>query len=193
MGPCIACGAPGAHPIRALEVRTLHVRGLGGDRRVQALGEFVDSAVCADCAAKTLALERQPLLAGKKRLLGFGTVFLAGLLIESLTFTLLHGERVYVLLGIAALICGVLGIVSTLRAAKERSAELAAMEEPAALESAAWDVFTAHASKKDGENDLTYIPVNAASLRRKNGDLMVLYQLLPEIANEAYARIHEDR
>ena len=94
MERCIACGKPGVYPIRALEVRTLHVRGAGGDRRVQALGAFLDGAVCGDCAAARLALERQPFKAAKKRLLGFGAVFLAGLLIEALTFGLFHGEKV---------------------------------------------------------------------------------------------------
>ena len=31
---CIRCGDPAAYPIRALEVRTLHVRSIGGERRV---------------------------------------------------------------------------------------------------------------------------------------------------------------
>jgi len=40
-------------------------------------------------------------------------------------------------------------------------------------------------------NDLTYIPVNGKSLKRKNGDLMILYGLLPEIAVEAWKRMHK--
>ena len=47
------------------------------------------------------------------------------------------------------------------------------------------------APKKNDINDITYIPVNEETLARKNGDLMILYELLPEIAIEAHKRIHE--
>ena len=43
---CIRCGSPAAIPVRALEVRTLHVRSIGGERRVQALGDEKTGAVC---------------------------------------------------------------------------------------------------------------------------------------------------
>ena len=62
-----------------------------------------------------------------------------------------------------------------------------------ALEEAAWDVYLAEAPKKEGQNDLTYIPVNEKTLARKNGDLMILYRLLPEIAVEAWKRIHGEK
>ena len=52
-------------------------------------------------------------------------------------------------------------------------------------------MFTAEAPKKEDVNDLTYIPVNGKSLKRKNGDLMILYGLLPEIAVEAWKRMHK--
>ena len=39
---------------------------------------------------------------------------------------------------------------------------------------------------------LTYIPISEKTLRRKNGDLMILYHLLPEIAVEAWNRIHPE-
>ena len=38
---CIRCGRPADHPVRALEVLTLHVRSLSGERRVQALGDEI--------------------------------------------------------------------------------------------------------------------------------------------------------
>ena len=46
------------------------------------------------------------------------------------------------------------------------------------------------APKKHDINDITYIPVDEETLARKNGDLMILYDLLPEIAIEAHKRIH---
>ena len=188
---CIRCGGPAAYPIRALEVRTLHVRGLGGERRVQALGDETHTAVCEACARAQLDLGTDPDRAAKKQILPFAIVLAAGLLIEILTFLFVKESRqVFILLGIAALICGALGIYAALHKAKEKDRALRALPETEALEEAAWDVFEAEAPKKEDQNDLTYIPINEKTLSRKNGDLMILYHLLPEIAAEAWKKIH---
>ena len=190
---CIRCGGPAAYPIRAIEVRTLPVRGLGGERKVQALGDEKESCVCERCAREQLNLSLDPVRAVKPQLVRFGAVFAAGLLIEAVTFLFLKDNRqVFLLLGIAALICGVLGIYDVLKKAKEKSASLRTLPEAEALEEAAWDVFVAAAPKKEDVNDLTYIPVNEKTRSRKNGDLMILYHLLPEIAVEAWKRLHPD-
>ena len=190
---CIRCGGPAAYPIRAIEVRTLPVRGLGGERKVQALGDEKESCVCERCAREQLNLSLDPVRAVKPQLVRFGAVFAAGLLIEAVTFLFLKDNRqVFLLLGIAALICGVLGIYDVLKKAKEKSASLRALPEAEALEEAAWDVFVAAAPKKEDVNDLTYIPVNEKTRSRKNGDLMILYHLLPEIAVEAWKHLHPE-
>ena len=190
---CIRCGGPAAYPIRAIEVRTLPVRGLGGERKVQALGDEKESCVCERCAREQLNLSLDPVRAVKPQLIRFGAVFAAGLLIEAVTFLFLKDNRqVFLLLGIAALVCGVLGIYDVLKKAKEKSASLRALPEAEALEEAAWDVFAAEAPKKEDVNDLTYIPVNEKTRSRKNGDLMILYHLLPEIAVEAWKRLHPE-
>ena len=188
---CIRCGGQGVYPVRSLEVRTLHVRSLGGERRVQALGDEKEAAVCEDCARKQLTLSLSPLQAAKPQLIAFGAVFAAGIAVELITFLLLKENRqVFLLLGLAALACGVLGAWDALRKAKEKAASLRALPEAEALEEAAWDVYLAEAPKKENENDLTYIPINEKTMKRKNGDLMILYHLLPEIAKEAWNRIH---
>ena len=190
---CIRCAGPAAYSVRALEIRTLHVRGIGGERRVQALGDEKHSAVCASCAEKQRNLSLNPVKAAKPQLLSFSAVFAAGLAVIAATF-LFAGEnrQVFILLGIAALICGVLGIYDALHRAKEKAAGLRALPEAESLEEAAWDVFVAEAPKKEDINDLTYIPVNEKTRSRKNGDLMILYNLLPEIAVEAWKRLHPE-
>ena len=191
---CIRCGNQASLPIRALEVRTLHVRGASGERRVQALGEEKESGVCDRCAKEQLNLSLDPVRAEKSRLIRFGAVFAVGLLIEAVTFLFLKDNRqVFLLLGVAALVCGVLGIYDVLKKAKEKSASLRALPETEALEEAAWDVFVSEAPKKEDVNDLTYIPVNEKTRSRKNGDLMILYHLLPEIAVEAWKRLHPEK
>ena len=186
---CIRCGSPAGFPVKALEVRTLHVRGLGGEQRVQALGDEKESAVCERCAQEQLDRSLSPFRAADSQLVSFGSVFTAGLFIIAAT-VLLKVSQVFLLLGIAALICGVLGAADALRKAKEKSSALRALPREEALAEAAWDVFTAEAPKKEDINDLTWIPVNAKTRGRKNGDLMVLYNLLPEIAVEAWNRLH---
>ena len=190
---CIRCGSPDAYPIRALEVRTLPVRGLGGERKVQALGDEKQDGVCEHCAREQLKLSLDPVRAVKPQLIRFGAVFAAGLLIEAVTFLFLNDNRqVFLLLGIAALVCGILGIYDALKKAKEKASSLRALPEAEALQEAAWDVFIAEAPKKEDVNDLTYIPVNEKTRSRKNGDLMILYNLLPEIAVEAWKRLHPE-
>lgn len=189
---CIRCGGPAGHLIRALEIRTLHVRSIGGERRVQALGDEKESAVCEKCARTQLALSTNPFRAAKPQLAVFTAVFAAGLAIEAVTFLFLKGHRIGILLGLAALACGALGLYDSLRKAKEKAASLRALPEKDALAEAAWDVYLAEAPKKENENDLSYIPVNEKTLARKNGDLMILYHLLPEIAVEAWNRLHKE-
>lgn len=71
---CIRCGGQTAYPIRALEVRTLHVRSMGGERRVQALGDEKEGAVCEACAKAQLALSLDPVQAAKPQLAAFGAI-----------------------------------------------------------------------------------------------------------------------
>ena len=189
---CIRCGRPAEFPARALEVRTLHVRSVTGERRVQALGDEKSSAVCEHCAREQLALSLDPVRATKPQLVSFCAVITAGIILEAVTFLFLKGHQIGILLGIAALICGGLGIFEVLRKAKEKAASLRALPETEAIEEAAWDVYLTEAPKKEEQNDLTYIPVNAKTLSRKNGDLMILYHLLPEIAVEAWKRLHKE-
>ena len=172
---------------------SLHVRSIGGERRVQALGDEKESAVCANCARDRLNLSLNPVKAAKPQLLSFGAVFAAGLAVIAATCLFVRESRqVFILLGIAALVCGILGIYDALRRAKEKASLLAGLPESEAMEEAAWDVFTTEAPKKEDINDLTYIPVNEKTRSRKNGDLMILYNLLPEIAVEAWKRLHPE-
>jgi len=190
---CIRCAGQAVYPIRALEVRTLHVRSVGGERRVQALGDEKQAAVCVSCAREQLNLSLNPVKAAKPQLFSFGAVFAAGLaVIAAAVLFVRESRQVFILLGIAALICGILGVYDALRRAKEKAAALRALPEAESLEEAAWDVFVAKAPKKEDINDLTYIPVNEKTRSRKNGDLMILYHLLPEIAVEAWKRLHPE-
>lgn len=185
---CMNCGKETSdYSIHVLQVLTLHVRDLKGDKRIQALGDFEDYTVCQDCAQARLSAilnNRRSLLRG---LAPFAAALVLGLVLAALTW---HGEGALRLLGLAMAACGLLGTLGTWQRLTKKKREFTALSPEKALYQAAWDVFLEKAPKKLDINDITYIPVNEETLARKNGDLMLLYDLLPEIAVQAYRRIH---
>lgn len=185
---CIHCGRETSdYPQHVLQVQTLHVRDLKGEHRVQALGDFEDYCVCAACTQTRLneiLNNRAALLRG---LLPFAAVLVAGILLAIFTW---RGEGALRMLGLAMTVGGALGLLGTWQRLTKKRREYAALSQEKALSAAAWDLFLENAPKKNDVNDLTYIPVNEETLARKNGDLMILYDLLPEIAVQAHKRIH---
>ena len=92
----------------------------------------------------------------------------------------------------AAMLCGILGIGSVVTDARKRRAEYEGYTADRAIREAAWEAVVKNAPKKNGDEDLSYIPVTPETLSMKNGDLMIMYKLLPEIAVEAWKRIHQE-
>lgn len=184
---CIHCGRKTADfEFKVLQVQTLHVRDLGGEKRVQALGDFEEYSVCAVCAKEKYdaAMDiRNTMLCS---VLPFALLAAAGLVV----MVIFLKEGPLRLLGLGMLVCGILGTFSNWKAAGKKKQELTAMSETDALRTCAWECLLEKATKKNDINDITYIPVDETTLSRKNGDLMILYKLLPEIAVQAYNRIH---
>lgn len=183
---CIQCGGAAQHLFQALEIHTLHVRDLKGEKRVQALGERVCFHVCGDCARQQL----QKNLAGVrgKELLPFAAILLVGIVCSAVFWS---SEPVFRLFGIAAMLCGVLGIGSTLKEGAKRRETYRALSGEQAMEKAAWEVAVRCAPHKRGDHDLTYLPITPETMAMKNGDLMIAYQLVPQIAVQAWNTIHE--
>lgn len=188
MADCLKCANAAVYPFRVLEIRTLHVRDITGEKRVQALGEFKDYAVCKSCAAAHLESVTSPTAAAVKRMAAFGAVLALGLVLTAVFR--LAGSALR-LMGFAAVICGVLGLISAIQSAQKHRQVFAALDTEQALSLAAWEVLLENAPKKSADADLTYIPVNEKTLASKNGDLMILYHLLPEIAVQAHRLLHE--
>lgn len=184
---CIHCGKETAdYPFHVLTVHTLHVRDVSKEKRVQALGEFEDYCLCRGCAQEKLRAIRDPKALGRA-LLPWGIVFLCG---AGLTLAFWQGEGVLRLLGLAMLAASLLCALGALQTHRKVEEEYLLLSPEEAEAHAAWACFLDSAPKKSDINDLTYIPVNEETLARKNGDLMILYDLLPEIAVEAHKRIH---
>ena len=94
--------------------------------------------------------------------------------------------------GAGMLICGASCLYGNIRNRSAHKREMLLLGEEAALRRCAWVCLLDCAPRKNDVNDITYIPVDEETLSRKNGDLMILYDLLPEIAIEAHKRIHAD-
>lgn len=187
MTNCACCGRQEeGYAFRALEIRTLHLRELQGERRVQGLGEFRQCAVCRACAQKRLEETLGPWRVLPRRLLPFGVILLLGVLVLAV---LPSGERPVRFFGAAAVICGALGMGSTIRAALKTRRTYAALPREKALEEAAWACALSALPRKDGDADVTYLPVTEETLALDANALALRFQLLPPIAKEAVKRI----
>lgn len=185
---CIKCGREhNDYHFRVLQVQTLHVRDVNKEKRVQALGDFEEYDVCASCAQEAYTRATNNSAAIRKSILLWGIVMILGVLI---TVSFWNGEGVFRLLGLSLLVGGGLCLYGSVRNANAKKRELLALTEEDALYRCAWECLIETAPKKNDINDITYIPVDKQTLARKNGDLMILYDLLPEIAIQAHKRIH---
>ena len=187
MGNCVKCGNIADHHFKAVEVHTFSVRGMKGVQRVQALGPDREFDVCEKCAREKLSRIVRPDRSFIRRCIVFGAIGLLGIV---LTVLFWKGAGALRLLGLGAVACCVMGLWGTVSDYKNSKKEYTVLSEEKAVYRAAWDCVVEFAPKKYGDNDITYIPVNKETLARKNGDLMILYDLLPEIAIQAYNRIH---
>ncbi len=187
MTNCACCGrTEEGYSFRALEIRTIHLRELQGERRVQGLGEFRQCAVCRSCAQKRLEEALRPWRLLLRRMLPFAVILLAGVLVLGL---LPSAERPFQFFGAAAVICGVLGAGSVIRSTFRKRRTYSALPREEALEQAAWDCAVSTLPRKDGDADVTYLPITPETLAMDAKALALRFQLLPPIAKEAAKRI----
>lgn len=187
---CVSCGRLPEYSFRVLEVQTLPLREMDGERKIQALGAIREAAVCKDCARRRLQEKMDIAGTAGKGLLLYGGILLAGLLAAVLCRESFPPAG---LTGLAAVVCGALGIYQTLGNALRHKKEAESLPEAEALRDAAWEVFLSSAPRKYADSDLTYIPITPETLSMKNGDLMIVYDLLPELAVKAYDLMHQDQ
>lgn len=186
---CVKCGREHAeHECKVLQVQTLYVRDLGKTSRVQALGDFEEYAVCDACTEEKYNSIVNNSAQVRKTWLFFGGLALIGAALAYLNWNV---NSVLQFTGLGLLFGGGLTLVGKLKTVNAKKMQLLMLSDEEALEQCAWEAMIDGAPRKNDINDITYIPVNEKTLARKNGDLMILYELLPEIAIEAHKRIHE--
>lgn len=185
---CIKCGREhNDYHFRVLQVQTLHVRDFGKNSRIQALGDFEEYDICAACAEEKYAAALDAGKAIRKTATLWGVVMAVGLVLAAAFW---HGEGVLRLAGLGLLVGGGLCLIGGLQTATARKREFSALSREDGLYRSAWECLVDSAPNKNDVNDITYIPVDEKTLARKNGDLMILYDLVPEIAIQAHKRIH---
>ncbi len=185
---CIKCGKEhNDYHFRVLQVQTLHVRDFGKNSRIQALGDFEEYTVCAGCAEEKYEATMNVTAAVKKLCLIWGGIMALGLAVAAAFW---NGEGVLRLAGLGALVGGGLILLGQYQAITRARRELLTLSREEGLYRCAWECLVEGAPSKNDVNDITYIPVDEKTLARKNGDLMILYDLLPENAVEAHKRIH---
>lgn len=185
---CVKCGREHGHyHFRVLQVQTLHVRDFGKNSRIQALGDFEEFSICAVCAEEKYEQYQDSAAAIRNITSLYGMVMLVGIILSVLFWHSSGALR----MGSLGLTAGSgLCLVGKLQEYLTKQKRIARLDAGEARYSCAWDCLLESAPKKQDVNDITYIPVDEKTLALKNGDLMVLYELLPEIAVEAHKRIH---
>jgi hypothetical protein len=187
MKKCIQCGKSGEILFRVIEIRTLHIRDFTGEKFIQNIGSTSDYAVCLTCARTCLDGILNNKEAICQQCIVFNAVLLVGIV---MTYIFFYTDGALRLFGLSAIVCGALGLFSLYRGNRSRRKTYEMLNEDSRLEKAAWEYLLTVLPGKKNEVDLTYIPVNEETQSLKNGDLMILYHLLPEIAVKVYMRIH---
>lgn len=174
-----------AYRFEAQEVLTLHIRAMSGEQRVQALGERTVLTVERTDAEKRLDQHMKGSGYAGKKLLPYVVLFAVGLVWLILWLTVLpERERALLLPGPAAIFAGIAGGIVTLKELSKRKKELGGMDREKALRDAAWEIALERAPKKAGDNDITYIPLDSRTKGMGKKDLVLTYDLLPEIAGQ---------
>lgn len=177
---CAVCGGRAERALPLREVLTLPIREMGGERRVQALGERLEAAVCDECLRRYMEEIRCPRAAIWRAAALFGGITALGAL---MVFGLLPLGMDLRLPGAAALIMGPLGLAQRLLQIRARRAEALAAQGDGEGRYA-HELLSRALPSKEGENDLSYVPLWGPAAGMDAQQLARRYRLLPQIARQ---------
>lgn len=190
---CLECKntSPDELGFRTLEVHTLHIRDLSGERIVQTLGEFKYYRICRACASE----EARAFLFPAKRLaakcLPFALLLVVGIVLSVMLMTREVMTAVKAL-GPIALAVGLSGIFGKVKEILSERRKISGMSHDEALRYSAYKLVIKNAPKKYNDNDITYIPVSKETLNLSVNELSERYNLLPSIAAKAHELMKRD-
>ena len=182
MAHCVRCGGAPHYHIRLMEVRTYQNPLIYEQEPVQTMDRTVEVDVCGDCARHQLRGELH--LLSPKELFQLGVVTLMTALC---LWVYRSGQNAVMLPGAA--ICLALGVGCTLWEAQTRCERYASMPEAEKLEAAAAEVAITHA-EQEGDGAAIYIPITADTMRMRSDDLMIGFDLQPEISDRVWSLLH---
>ncbi len=187
MSNCIHCNkSRNDYPFRVIEIQTLHVRDISGEKYVQAKGKTADFSVCQDCAEKYLSSVSSFGSELVRKILPFALVAVFGVLCT----IFLKSDLMYIrMLGPIAILCGIIGIVVKTRDLRSRKKTFEGYSKEKALQQAAWNVLIESLPKKNGDQDITYVPVSGDTKKMNLKELALAYDLIPAIAKQVKAEI----
>lgn len=170
--------------IHTLEVHTLHIRDFGGERLIQALGNFRDfeiSTACVESEARALLYPGRRIFV---KSLPFVALIIIGIILV-LTLSVKSEIPALKALGFMAIFVGLSGIISEVRKNLATRKTFQAMTPDERLKYSTWQCVLKIAPKKYNDNDLTYIPVDDDTKKLSVKELGEKYNLLPAIADKA--------
>jgi hypothetical protein len=176
---CLVCKKNPGPPKTLITIRTLHIRDLGGEKKVQAVGNVIEEWVCGSCIQKEMDHALNP---GK--IIWKKTMLYAVLAAAGIAIAVFFHERVLRIFGAAAVLCAVVCLYSDLtKISKRRKSTIDnSPEENNTFYSL--ELIRRNLPRKNGEEDLTYIPMERSLVSASLGDMGVEYGLIPEIARQ---------
>lgn len=183
MARCVRCGGDPHYHIQLMEVRTYQNPLIYEQEPVQVVERTVEMDVCRDCARHQLRGDLH-LLSGKE---GFQLGLVAMMTVLCLR-AYRSGQSAAMLPGAAA--CLALGVGCTFLEAWTRHKRYISMPEPEELEAAAAEVAIAHAEQQSDGAETIYIPVTADTMKLCSDDLMIGFDLQPEVSDHVWDLLH---
>lgn len=179
-----------------LEVHTLHIRDFGGEKLIQALGDFQNYDICTACALEGVRAFLYPAGLIVRKCSAFAGLILAGMIMTLLltvndSWPAVDGIIAVRMIGPLAVIVGMIGIAGKVREILSVSDAVSKMNHDEAVRYSAWQLLLRDAPKKFGDNDIAYIPVSKDTLDMTPSLLAEKYDLLPSISLKAHEIMHE--
>lgn len=177
---CLKCKKETGNVRLLLEVQTLHIRDLNGERMVQALGSFLEAGVCEDCVDTAIREAANP----EKRLIRLAArcacLFLGGMLLLAL-----GKELPLRTVGAAAMVCGVSVWYGAYKKAMEERMLIRGKTKEELRQIYTLKSLQQSLPRKSLDSDLTYMEISADFLQTPPAVLAKQYGVLPKIAKKA--------
>ena len=187
MAECKGCAGKADIVLPLQEVLTLRVRGMDGEKRVQALGQEMEAGLCHACLDQYIGRLAEPKEEIRKAAMMFGGIGLAGLAMFFIPASSLGFDFRFP--GAGAFAIGALGFIRRYQAIQERKKAIVCAGTEENREAYTLECFHKLLPKKEGENDLSYVPLRDREAAMNIGTLAAAYGLLPGIAQQLSLRL----